>query len=98
MDLFGQVSRESEATLNRAYDDAVSGGAGKLLLNFAQVDYMNSTGIAVIVGLLARARADGRTLAVCGLTSHYRTIFEITRLADFMEVFPDEASAMSSAG
>jgi anti-sigma B factor antagonist len=98
MDLSGQVSRESDEALNRAYGDAIDGGAERVLLNFSQVDYINSTGIAVIVGLLARARADGRPLAVCGLTSHYRTIFEITRLVDFMQVFADEASALAIAG
>jgi anti-anti-sigma factor len=97
MDLSGQVNRESETALNRAYDDAIDGGAERVLLNFSQVDYINSTGIAVIVGLLAHARTDGRPLAVCGLTSHYRTIFEITRLADFMQVFPDEESAVAGA-
>lgn len=98
MDLSGQVSRESDAVLNRAYDDAINLGAGSILLNFSQVDYINSTGIAVVVGLLARARADGRTLSVCGLSAHYRTIFEITRLVDFMQVFADEASALAIAG
>ncbi len=51
---------------------------------------MNSTGIALIVGLLARARTNGQTLSVRGLTPHYREIFEITRLADFMTIVDEE--------
>ncbi len=58
-----------------------------VVLNFAGADYINSTGIALIVGLLAQARgARGRGAAPAGLSDHYREIFEITRLADFMTI------------
>ena len=97
VDLRGNVNREAEPALTRAYERAVAGGADTILFNFEDVHYINSTGIAVIVGLVARARQDGRTIAVCGLSEHYRTIFEITRLIDFMQVYPDEPTALSDA-
>jgi anti-sigma B factor antagonist len=61
------------------------------------VDYINSTGIALIVGLLAKARASRRSLLACNLSQHYVEIFNITRLSDFVSVFPDEESALSEA-
>ena len=61
------------------------------------MDYINSTGIALIVGLLARARAAKRRLLACGLSEHYVEIFAITRLADFISVLPDEESAIAEA-
>ena len=61
-------------------------------LDFKGVPYINSTGIAVIVGLLARARRNGQKLGARGLSEHYRQIFEITRLADFMTILDDEGS------
>ena len=42
---------------------------------------------------LAKARAEHRPITACGLSEHYRQIFEITRLADFMPIFPDEETA-----
>ena len=66
-----------------------------ILLNFHGVDYINSTGIAVVVGLLARARAARRRLLAFGLSEHFVEIFNITRLADFMTVYPDEATALA---
>jgi anti-anti-sigma factor len=65
------------------------------VLNFRAVDYINSTGIALIVGLLAQARKSRRKLVVCGLSEHYQEIFRITRLSDFMEIFDDETSALA---
>lgn len=97
IDLHGNVNRDSEPALSRTYDKATQANARTLLVNFGDVHYINSTGIAVIVGLVARARREGRTIAVCGLTEHYRTIFEITRLIDFMRVFPDEETALAGS-
>jgi anti-anti-sigma factor len=66
-----------------------------VLLNFGGVGYINSTGIALIVGLLAQARKERRQLLACGLSEHYREIFEITRLSDFMTTYADESAALT---
>jgi anti-sigma B factor antagonist len=82
--LTGDVDRDAEAALDAAYSQVEQ--AQSVVLDFAGVPYINSTGIAVIVGLLARARRNGQTLGARGLSAHYRQIFEITRLADFMTI------------
>jgi len=96
LDLRGEIDAFGEEALNRAYDEAEGGNPSAILLNFAAVDYINSTGIALIVSLLARARKTGR-LMTTGLSSHYLEIFQITRLADFMHIYPDETSALANA-
>lgn len=95
IDLFGDINAEAERALNQAYDRAEALDPQRILLNFSGVGYINSTGIALIVGLLARARKAKRSLATCGLSDHYQEIFRITRLVDFMEVFADEAAALA---
>jgi anti-anti-sigma factor len=97
IDLRGEIDSFSEQELDRAYDEAEAVDPKAVLLNFSEVDYINSTGIALIVSLLARARKSHRRLITFGLSDHYVEIFQITRLADFMSVFPDEGSAMTSA-
>jgi anti-anti-sigma factor len=96
VDLYGQIDRAADGPLAAAYAEAASQGPGAIVLNFEGVDYINSTGIALIVGLLARARAERRTVGACGLTDHYREIFEITRLSDFMGIYADEDSAAAA--
>lgn len=93
IDLHGDIDRNTKDELEAAYNKA--GAHGPVILNFADVDYINSTGIAVIVALLARARADGRPLRAYGLSPHYREIFQITRLADFMTLYDDEPAALA---
>ncbi len=97
LDLHGEIDSFAEESLNRAFAEAESARPETILLNFSDVDYINSTGIALIVGLLARARKLHIPLRACGLSAHYQEIFTITRLSDFMGVFGDEASALAVA-
>lgn len=94
LDLQGEINGAAEAKLNEGYSQAEATQAQTVLLNFANVEYINSTGIALIVSLLSRARASGCKLLACGLSEHYVEIFNITRLADFMAVFADESAAL----
>jgi anti-anti-sigma factor len=97
LDLSGEINAFAEEMLNQAFDEAERLGPATIALNFTDVTYINSTGIALIVGLLGRARKARRSLAVWGLSDHYMEIFNITRLADFMNIYPDESSAMQAA-
>ena len=95
LDLRGDVNGRAEAVLADAYTRAVPGAPSSILLNFAEVGYIDSTGIALIVGLLARARNDGRRMGACGLSDHFREIFEITRLAEYITLYNDETAALA---
>src|SRR6266576_4493560 len=95
VDLQGEIDSFAEDVLNAAYAEAESRDANVILLNFSKVDYINSTGIALIVSLLARARKSKRRLLACGLSSQYDEIFKIICLVVFMNVFPDESSALA---
>ncbi|MCA9985677.1 MAG: STAS domain-containing protein [Anaerolineales bacterium] len=86
LDLQGEINSQADAALDAAYAAAEQGNPPRIVLNFAGVDYINSTGIALIVGLLARARTGHRSIIASGLSEHYREIFTITRLSDFMEI------------
>ena len=97
IELEGDVDARAEEALDRAWAQAHDRGAEAVALGFARAAYINSTGIALIVGLLARARADGIDVRAWGLSDHYREIFEITRLADFMRITTDETSALAGA-
>lgn len=94
LDLVGEISAQADAPLQQAYQAALAQKPAALILNFSAVDYMNSTGIALIVGLLAQARKVHLPLRVYGLNEHYQEIFQITRLADFMQLFDSEANAI----
>jgi anti-anti-sigma factor len=97
IDMRGEINAFAEQALNRAYEDAQRDQPTCIMLNFTDVDYINSTGIALIVGLLAQARMNHIKLVTFGLSDHYLEIFNITRLADFMTIVHDETLALAEA-
>ena len=93
--LRGDINGAADEVLAAAYEDAEAMDPGVIVLNFEDVSYINSTGIALIVSLLARARTKKIEVRACGLTDHYRHIFEVTRLSDFMPMFGEESAAVA---
>lgn len=95
INLYGDIDGSAEHVLTDAYVQAEREDPATILLNFAQVTYINSKGIALVVVLLRWATRSGRRLAACGLSDHYREIFEITRLADYIAVCTNEEAALA---
>lgn len=97
IDIRGEVTATSEQPLAAAYDEATQTGARALILNFSGLEYMNSSGIGMLVTLLVRANRQQQRLSAYGLTDHYRQIFELTRLDEAISIFDDENAALASA-
>lgn len=95
IDLQGEIVASSETTLLSAYEAALRQKANHILLNFAQVDYINSGGIARLVMLIRQASHSGHQLLACDLTSYYADLFEITRLNEYIDIYSDEAAALA---
>jgi anti-sigma B factor antagonist len=97
IDVEGEVSAFAENTLMNAYAQATANGARSVILNFEGLDYMNSSGIGLLVTLLIRANRQGHHLLAYGLNEHYRHIFELTRLNEAIRVYGNEAEALAAA-
>ncbi len=98
IDLVGDVNALAEGSVHEAWQEATRDNPEAVVLNFEGAGYINSTGIALIVEMLASASKQKLPIRAYGLTPHYREIFEITRLADFLAIKPDEDSAVTGAG
>jgi anti-sigma B factor antagonist len=88
----GDLDSRADDQLSSAYGEVTTLGSKRLTLDFRDVGYINSTGIALVVRLLADARRDGRSVRAIGPTPHYREIFRITRLSDFMDIVEGDAA------
>ncbi len=93
----GEVTAASEPALMDAYAEATSRGARTIVLNFSGLEYMNSSGIGLLVTLLIRAQRQGQRIVAYGLSPHYRDIFELTRLDEAIHIYDDEAAALAAA-
>jgi anti-sigma B factor antagonist len=94
IDIRGEITAFSEQEISRAHEEA-GAGARAVILNFTDLDYMNSGGIGLLVTTLIRAQRKGHALRAYGLSEHYREIFSLTRLDEAISIYPDEASAIA---
>jgi anti-sigma B factor antagonist len=97
IDIQGEVTAFAEKVLMEACAEASTPTTRNIILNFSELEYMNSSGIGLIVTLLIRVNRQKQRLLAYGLNEHYRHIFELTRLNDAIRVYDSEAEAVGSA-
>jgi anti-sigma B factor antagonist len=95
VDIRGEVSAFAEDALMDAYTQATSAGARVIILNLSGLEYMNSSGIGLLVTLLIRANRQKQRLLTYGLSEHYQKIFELTRLNEAIGIYKTEAEALA---
>jgi anti-anti-sigma factor len=72
------------------------GGNDPVLLDFSKVDYINSSGIALIIQILMEADKTGRKVAIFGLTPHFQKVFTMVGIGKYAGLHKDEATATGS--
>lgn len=97
LDVKGEITAFAENALMDAYTEATYGNARVIVLNFNDLEYMNSSGIGLLVTLLIRANRQKQRLLTYGLSEHYRTIFELTRLNEAIGIYSTEDEALAAA-
>jgi anti-sigma B factor antagonist len=97
IELAGEVTGASEAALSDAYERAATEGIRAVMLDFGSLQYMNSSGIGLLVTLLVRANRNRQRMLAFGLSDHYRQIFELTRLDEAIAIHETEDAALAAA-
>jgi anti-sigma B factor antagonist len=93
----GDLTAAREGALMEAYNAAATEDTRAVILDFSDLEYMNSTGIGLLVTLLVRANRQRHRLLACGFTDHYRQILELTRLDEAIDIFDTKADAVAAA-
>ncbi|HKS71427.1 MAG TPA: STAS domain-containing protein [Ktedonobacterales bacterium] len=98
IDITGELNAFAETALMDAYSEACKPTTRIVALNFSGLEYMNSSGIGLLVTFLIRANRQKQHLLAYGLSDHYKHIFELTRLNEAIGIYDTEAQTMEAAG
>jgi anti-sigma B factor antagonist len=96
VDVQGNMHAGSEEALMAAYATSCGASTRGVVLNFDKLEFLNSGGIGLLVTMLVRANRNGQRIGACGLSEHYREIFELTRLDDAIAIHGTEAEALAA--
>ena len=91
----GDIASTSKDAILDAYH-GLEEGTAKILLDFSNSEYINSSGIAVIIQLLLEASRGGKhTVGIFGLSPHFKKVFTMVGVAKYATLSPDEAIALA---
>lgn len=95
INLQGEVDVYTAPQLKQEIIDQLGAGANQIVVNLAGVQYLDSTGLGVLIGGLKRAREkDGELTLICPNQRIYR-IFEITGLSKIFDIYQSEEEALA---
>ncbi len=97
VDLSGKITMgEGSPTLREEVHKLLEEGKKKIVLNLADVNYIDSSGLGELVSSYTSVKNSGGELKLLNLTSRVRDLLVITKLVTVFEVKDDEASAVAS--
>src|ERR1700735_2257004 len=73
-------------------------GKKKIVLNMANVTYIDSAGLGTLVAAHVSAKKEGTALLLSDLRNKFHEVLQVTRLLTIFNVYPTEAEAISSFG
>ena len=97
LDLSGRITLgEGSVTLRDAVKDVLAKGSKSILLNLANVDYIDSSGLGELVSAYTSVKNQGGELKLLHLTDKVHDLLQITKLYTVFEVHDDEPGAIRS--
>ena len=97
VDLSGRITLgEASVAVRDVINDLMGKGNKKILLNLVDVNYIDSSGIGVLVSGFSTVRSQGGELKLVNLSKRIRDLLQITKLYTLFDVKDDEAAAVAS--
>jgi len=85
-------SPSAEAEVNQLLDD----GHDKILFNFADLNFISSSGLRVLLATAKKLKMTGGKMMVCGLNETVQEVFDISGFATILSLASNEEEALAS--
>jgi len=97
LDCSGRITLgEGTMAVRNTVRDLLKGDDKKIVLNLAEVNYIDSSGIGELVSTFTTVTSNGGQLKLLNLTKKIHELLQITKLLTVFQVFDDEQSALAS--
>lgn len=92
----GDIASTSKGAVLGSYQALPKATVKNILLDFTKVDYINSSGIALVIQLLIEASNAGQKVLAYGLSPHFTKVFTMVGITKYAGLFPDQAAALAA--
>lgn len=92
--LAGHLDTNTAELAETTFNELIEGGAQKVLVNLADVDFVSSAGLRVLLATAKRLGGPGAKLRISNLNDTVNDVFEIAGFTRILSVFPTEEAAL----
>jgi anti-sigma B factor antagonist len=94
--LKGEIDLHVSPTITASLSQMIEKKPKRLVVDLSEVTYIDSAGLAVLIEAMQKVEGYGGKFLLAGLQETVRSIFEISRLDQVFQIFPDANAALSS--
>jgi anti-sigma B factor antagonist len=99
LDIEGRIVLGEESnSFRERVKGLLAAGKKKIVLNLANVSYIDSAGLGTLVAAFHSARSQGATLKLANLGSKFKEILQVTKLITVFDTYDNETAAIQSFG
>ena len=92
----GDISSASKDAVIGSYQGLPKATVKTVLLDFTKVEYINSSGIALVIQVLMEAANAGQKVLAFGLSPHFMKVFTMVGITKYAGLFPDQTAALAT--
>jgi anti-anti-sigma factor len=92
----GDIASTSKDAVLGTYKELPKETVRLILLDFSKVDYINSSGIALVIQLLIDASNSGQKISAFGLSAHFNKVFTMVGIPKYASLFPTQSEALAA--
>ncbi len=96
LQLVGEIDMHCSTELRGELLEISQNPPVQTIINMSEVDFMDSSGVAVLIETLQLHRRNSGRLKLVGINPRVRSIFEVSRLDTIFEIYDSEDEAVSS--
>ncbi len=90
----GEINIDTSPDLRKAFDQYTQQGIKKVVIDCAELTYIDSSGLATLIELLQRLKKIEGELKICNLTTKVKSVFEVTKLDKLFDICPSKEQAV----
>jgi len=93
--LYGEIGTDTSSSLMEAYKSILEKMRDKLIINFKNISYMNSAGIATLISIVSDASKRKCKVFFVGLSDYFKKVMQIVGVTDFVEMREEDFDVVS---
>ena len=94
INIIGDCTAVTGKVIEDAYQKISAEGLKKILFCFDKEGYINSGGIAILIGIASQSRKKEQAIGLTGLSDHFQKIFRLVGLAQYTKIYPTDEAAL----